>query len=389
MKLGTRAVHVARENAALGAEGESAHTAPLYLTSNFSYPSATSADRAAEGLGYLYSRHGNPTTAALARAVAGLEGAEAGMTFASGMAAISSAVLALGAGGVVLASEGLYGGSIQLLRDIGPQHGLQTRFVPAWDVDAVRRAIGSETRVLLVETMSNPLLRVADVRALGGLAKQHGIALIVDGTFTTPCLSLPLSEGASIVVHSVSKYIGGHGDLVGGVAVGSSEVMARLEPYARLLGGVMDPFSAWLCLRGIRTLPLRMERQCANAARLADVLATLPEVLRIHYPGRADHADHAVARAALSAPGAMISFELADGDAARRCYDRVAVVSRAASLGEVTSLLTHPVSFSHRGVPAAERQRLGIVDGLLRLSVGIEDVEDLEADLRQALAAGP
>ncbi|HXI58585.1 MAG TPA: aminotransferase class I/II-fold pyridoxal phosphate-dependent enzyme [Polyangia bacterium] len=385
IRIGTRAVQIARDAAALGPGGESAHNPPLFQTTNFDYPDAAAADRASEGGGFLYSRHANPTTQALGDAIAALEGAEAGRVFASGMAAVAAAVFAHGGGGEVLASEGLYGGSIELLRELGPRHGIETRFVPGWDVDAVRAAIGPRTRAVLVETLSNPLLRVANVPALGALARERGLALIVDATFTTPCLSRPLEQGATVVVHSLSKYIGGHGDLMGGVTAGSAAALAKIEPYSRLLGGVMDPFAAWLCLRGVRTLPLRMERQCASAARLAEVLAALPQVKRVFFPGRADHPDHAVCRDTLAAPGAMISFDLGDGAAARRAYDRVRVIGRAASLGEVASLLTHPVSFSHKGVPAEQRRRLGIGDGLLRLSVGIEDVADLEEDLRHAL----
>jgi cystathionine beta-lyase/cystathionine gamma-synthase len=386
VRLSTRAVHVARASGALGPNGESAHNPPLFQTTNYTYPDAAAADRAAEGQGFLYSRQGNPTTQGLAEAVAALEGAEAGMVFASGMAAITAAVFATATGGEVLASDGLYGGSIELLRELGPRHGVETRFVPVWDLAAVRAAIGPKTRALLVETVSNPLLRVADIPALGALARERGLALLVDATFTTPCLSRPLSQGATVVIHSVSKYIGGHGDLIGGAAAGSAAVIAALAPYSRLLGGIMDPFAAWLCLRGARTLPLRMERACANAARLAQVLSGLPQVKRVHYPGLDAHPDHQTCVTTLSAAGAMVSFELADGVAARRAYDRVQLISRAASLGEVASLLTHPASFSHKGLPAAERARLGIGEGLLRLSVGIEDVADLEADLRQALS---
>jgi cystathionine beta-lyase/cystathionine gamma-synthase len=238
----------------------------------------------------------------------------------------------------------------------------------------------------LIETLTNPLLRVADLGALGALARDRGVALIVDSTFTTPALVRPLEHGATVVIHSLSKYVGGHADLLGGVAIGAAPALAPLVQQRTLVGGVLDPFAAWLALRGLRTLAVRLERQVANAAHLADALAALPGVRRVWYPGRADHPDHARARSLLAAPGAMISFELADAAAARRCYDRVRVIGRAASLGDVTSLLTHPASFSHKDVPAAERARLGIVDGLLRLSVGIEDVEDLEADLREALA---
>jgi cystathionine beta-lyase/cystathionine gamma-synthase len=198
-------------------------------------------------------------------------------------------------------------------------------------------------------------------------------------------LCRPLEHGASVVIHSVSKYLGGHGDLIGGVAVGAAAVMTEIRRYRTLLGGSMDPFCGWLTLRGMRTLAVRVERQCATAARLAEVLGALPGVRRVHYPGRADHPDRARAQRLLGWPGAMVSFELADGAAARRVYDRVQVVARAASLGEVSSLLTHPASFSHKGLPAEERARLGIPDGLLRLSVGLEDPADLEDDLRQAI----
>jgi cystathionine beta-lyase/cystathionine gamma-synthase len=282
--------------------------------------------------------------------------------------------------------EGIYGGSTELLTALGPAVGVQARFVPAWDLAAVERAIGPGTRALLVETISNPLLRVPNLRALAELARARGIALLVDSTFTTPCLVRPLAHGATLVVHSVTKYLSGHGDVLGGVAVGSAEVIERLHKLQVLLGGVLDPFAAWLALRGLRTLPLRMERQCDSAAKLATALAAMPGVRRVHHPELPSHPDHALARTLLARGGAMVSFELADGAAAGRCYDRLRVISRAASLGEVCSLVSHPASFSHGGLPPAERARLGIADGLLRLSVGIEDVADLEADLAQALA---
>jgi cystathionine beta-lyase/cystathionine gamma-synthase len=385
--LATRAVHVAREGAALGPHGERAATAPLYQTANYVYEDAAGAAHAAEGESFLYSRHGNPTTDGLARAVAALEGAEEGLVFSSGMAAVSTALFAAGAGGEVLAAEGIYGGTTELLSGLAPRLGLRARFVPAWDLAAVEAALGDDTKVLLVETLSNPLLRVPDLRALGALARARGVTFVVDSTFTTPCLVRPLEHGANLVVHSVSKYLSGHGDVVGGVVVGSAAAVAPLRKARTLLGGNMDPFAAWLALRGLRTLPLRLARQCGSAVLLAAVLETLPGVVRVHHPSLPSHPDHALARRQLDAPGAMISVQLADGAAARRFYDRVRVFSRAASLGEVVSLVTHPASFSHGTVPPAERARLGIDEGLLRLSIGIEDIADLEADLRQALGA--
>jgi methionine-gamma-lyase len=386
--LATRAVHVAREGAPLGPNGERAGTAPLHQTANFVYDDAGGAAQAAAGAAFIYSRHGNPTTDGFARAVADLEGAEAGLAFASGMAAVSTAVLAWAAGGEVLASEGIYGGSTELLTELGPRFGVSARFAPAWDTRAVEAAMSATTKVVLVETLSNPLLRVPDLRALAAVARARGAKLVVDSTFTSPVLMRPLEHGADVVVHSASKYLSGHGDVIGGVAVGAR---ATLEPVRRmrtLLGGTMDPFAAWLALRGLRTLPLRLERQCATAARLAAALATMPAVKAVHYPGLPSHPDHRRALATLAAPGAMISLQLTDGAAARRFYDRVRVFTRAASLGEVVSLVTHPATFSHGGLPPEERARLGIDEGLVRLSVGVEDAGDLENDLRQALEAG-
>ncbi|HVZ71484.1 MAG TPA: aminotransferase class I/II-fold pyridoxal phosphate-dependent enzyme [Polyangia bacterium] len=386
LALATRAVHVARESGALGPTGERAATPPLHQTANYVYTDADGAAAAAAGEAFLYSRHGNPTTDALARAVADLEGAEAGLTFASGMAAIATAVFAAAAGGEVLAGEGIYGGSTDLLQTLGTSFGIRTRVVPAWDVAAVAAAIGPDTRALLVETLSNPLLRVPDLRALGDACHARGVALVVDSTFTTPMLARPIALGADLVVHSVSKYLSGHGDVVGGVVVGAAAALAPVRAARSLLGGVMDPFAGWLALRGLRTLPLRIARQCESAARLAAVLASLPAAKKVHYPGLPDHPDHARAKAQLAAPGAIIALQLADGAAARRFYDRVRVFSRAASLGEIVSLVTHPASFTHRRLSPEALAKTGIDDGLLRLSVGVEDVGDLEADLRQALA---
>jgi cystathionine beta-lyase/cystathionine gamma-synthase len=385
--LATRAVHVAREGAALGPHGERPATAALYQTANYLYPDAEGAASAARGDAFLYTRQGNPTTDAFARAVAELEGAEAGLCFASGMAAVATALFATAAGGEVLASEGIYGGTTELLTHLGPRFGLRARSAPAWDTAAFTAAVRPDTKVLLVETLSNPLLRVPDLRALGDLARSRGLTLIVDSTFTSPCLVRPLEQGAHVVLHSASKYLSGHGDVVGGIAVGTATAMGPLRDVRTMLGGNMDPFAAWLALRGLRTLPLRMKRQCESAVLLAAVLETLPGVKRVHHPSLPSHPDHARARTQLEAPGAMIAIQLADGAAARRFYDRIRVFARAASLGEVVSLVTHPTTFSHKGLSAEERARLGIDEGLLRLSVGIEDVADLEADLRQALGA--
>jgi methionine-gamma-lyase len=374
--------------APLGPIGERSHALPLYQTSNFVYDDAEGAGRAAAGEAFLYSRHGNPTVATLEAALADLEGGEAGLAFASGQAALASVLLALAgsAGGEVLASEGIYGGSTELLTELGGQAGLTLRLVPAWDTDAVARALRPATRLVLVETLTNPLLRVVDVRALGRLCRRRGLPLVVDATISTPLLSRPLTQGADVVLHSVSKYIGGHGDLVGGAAISSAATIAAVKKVRTQLGGIMDPFCAWLVARGLRSLGVRVERQCTTAAWLARALGRLPGVRAVHHPSLGSHPDRPRATRLIGAGGALVSFDLGTLGRARRCYDRVRVIGRAASFGEPTSLLTHPATFSHKGLPPAERRRLGITDGLLRLSVGLEDPADLLADLRQALA---
>lgn len=377
--------------AALGPAGETAHAVPLFQGTNFSYPDARAADEAAAGRGFLYSRHGSPTVTALEAAMANLEGAGAALAFGSGMAALAGALEAFAGDGEMLASEGIYGGSTELLGELARRHGATARFVPAWDVAQVAATLRPNTRMLLVETLSNPLLRVTDLPALARLCRAREVALVVDATTSTPIGCRPLLHGATLVVHSLSKYVGGHGDLIGGLVAGDEAAMVRVRRQRTLAGGVLDPFAAWLALRGLRTLAVRFERQCETAARLARVLVRHPLVRAVHYPALPGHPDRKLARRLFSngdAPAALISFALKNGTAARRFYDRVNLVARAASFGETTSLLTHPATFSHKGLSPAERARIGIDDSLLRLSVGLEDVADLEADIKQALGPG-
>lgn len=371
---------------ALGPHGERPHVPPVFLTSNFEYASADGADAAAAGEAYIYSRYANPTVEAFEIAVAQLERAEAACAFASGMGALSATLMALGAGGSLLVSDGIYGGTTEFVNAIGTQLGMTPSFVPAWNTEAVVAALHARPKVLLVETVSNPLLRVADVPALAAACAKTGTALIVDATFSTACLSRPLEQGATAVVHSASKYLAGHGDVIAGVVAASRAVLTGVTQYRKLVGANLGPFEAFLALRGLRTLPLRMERQCNNAAALASSLAEHPAVQAVHYPGLNSHPDFARAKRLLTCGGAMVTFELANLQAARRFYDRLKVIRRAASLGDVASLVTHPVSFSHKGVPEAVRLASGITDGLLRVSVGIEDAADLLADAKQALA---
>ncbi|HEY0715456.1 MAG TPA: aminotransferase class I/II-fold pyridoxal phosphate-dependent enzyme [Polyangia bacterium] len=373
----------------LGAAGETPHAVPLFQVTNFSYPDAHAADEAAAGRGFLYARHGNPTVAALEAAMADLEGAEAALAFGSGMGALAGALDAFTGAGELLASEGIYGGSTELLVELARRHGATARFVPAWDVEQVAASLRPNTRMLLVETLSNPLLRIVDLPALARLCRARDVALVVDATTSSPIGCRPIAHGATLVVHSLSKYVGGHGDILGGVVSGDAKAMARVRRQRTVAGAVLDPFAAWLALRGLRTLPVRYERQCTTAAKIARLLARHPAVRAVHYPALPGHPDRALARRLFSdgdAPSALVSFALKNGTAARRFYDRVRLISRAASFGETTSLLTHPATFSHKGLTPAERARLGIDDNLLRLSVGLEDAADLADDIKQALA---
>jgi methionine-gamma-lyase len=385
-KLSTRSVHVTRTKWQPHA-GEGAHVPPIYQTTNFDYPDARSADEAAQGRAYLYTRDANPTSDAFAHAVAQLEGAESGLAFAAGMGAMYAAVMAhVDRGDHVVASEGLYGGTTGLVRNLLPRLGVDATLVAAWDTDAVEQALRPKTRVLVVETITNPLVRVSDLPALGQLCRERGITLIVDSTFATPIVCRPLEHGASIVMHSATKYIGGHGDVSAGLCLGARAAVEKLLPLRSMTGGVLDPFAAWLGLRGLRTLALRVERQCENALRIARGLEGHPKITKVYYPGLKSHPDHERARKLLASFGAMLSFEVAGGGAgARRVYDGAKLIARAASLGEVESLFTHPASFSHRALSADERARLGISDGLLRLSVGIEDADDILADILHTL----
>jgi methionine-gamma-lyase len=370
-----------------GAKGARPHAPPIYQTSGFEYADARQAEEAAEGQRYIYSRYASPNEDMLAAAIAELEGAEAAMMFASGMGAIAAALESrLSAGDHVVSVHGLYGGTHELLVGVLPRFGVETTFVDAATADAVAPAIRPTTKVVYVEAISNPLLRVADLDGLGALCQERGVALLVDATFATPLLCRPIERGATLSIHSGTKYLGGHGDAICGVVSASAADVARLSSLRKLHGASLDPFAAWLVLRGLRTMGLRVERQVASAGAIARALVEMPGVERVWYPGLPSHPDHALAARILDGPGAMVSFEVAGGlDGARRVYDRLQLVARAASLGEITSLMTHPARFSHLRVDADSRRRAGIADGLLRLSVGIEDPGDLIDDLRQAI----
>ncbi len=368
---------------------------PIYHSVGYTYEDMEDLDAVFSGTSAnpVYTRYGNPTVAALEAAVAALEGAEAALAYGSGMAAIHAALLAAGAraGATVVAAHDLYGATYALLARLLVTQGVAVRFVDIADLDAVGAALAAAPpAALLVETVSNPLLKVADLPRLAELAHAAGAAFLVDNTFATPVLCRPLALGADFVIHSATKYLGGHGDVLGGVVVTSAARRAELYEVQKLLGANLGPQDAWLLHRGLKTLPLRVERQCANAARIAARLAGQPRVARVHYPGLPAHPGHALADRLLGgAFGAMISFDLRDAGRAEvfRFMAALRLIQTATTLGDVYSLVLYPAMSSHRALSPEERRRIGIGDGLVRLSVGIEDPADIIADLAQALAA--
>jgi methionine-gamma-lyase len=292
----------------------------------------------------------------------------------------------VGAGGHIVSVEGSYGGSHELVTHVLPRFGVSHTLATEASARAIDKAMRPDTKVVHVESISNPLLRVADIDGIAAVCRARGVPLVVDATFATPILQRPIEHGAMLSVHSATKYIAGHGDLLCGIVSGPKTEIAKVRRMRKFHGATVDPFAAWLALRGLRTLELRVSRQVASANAIARALLNMPGIERVHYPALESHPDHELAQRMLDGGGAMVSFEVKGGlESARRLYDRLHLVARAASLGDVTSLMTHPATFSHQALSDVERRRAGITDGLLRLSVGIEDAADIVDDLRQAL----
>jgi cystathionine beta-lyase/cystathionine gamma-synthase len=363
---------------------------PIAQTSTFAFASSAEMRRYLDGDPglYLYTRYANPTLRELEETLAALEGAEAGIVLASGMAAMSTAVLSLvRAGDEVLASASLYGGTIKLLSELLARLSVSARFVPPADLARVDQLAGDTSRLLILESPTNPTLDVVDLQAVCEAAHARGLAVVVDNTFATPIVQRPLALGADLVMHSLTKALAGHSDLIGGALVGSRARADAARATMKMLGGCLDPHAAFLALRGLRTLHLRVERQCRNALALARHFEGHAALVRVHYPGLESHPDHAIARRQMAAFGGIVSFELRGGlEAAERFYDRLQLVARAASLGGVESLASLPVHTSHHGLDLAALRTAGIEPGLVRLSIGVEDEADLVADLEQALA---
>ena len=380
----TRAIH----------SGESKHGAnspvatPIVRASNFTFASTEEMKRWAEGKSkaYIYTRYGNPTLAVAEAKLAELENAEAGLVTASGMAAISSALLAvLKAGDELIATRQLYGGSYRLLRDILPRLGIRVHHVEA-DLEGAERLVNAHTRALYVETPTNPTLRLVDLKKAVAFARRHKLVSLIDNTFATPILQKPLDWGFDIVVHSATKYLGGHSDLIGGALAATQQWVQKVREMVIFLGGSMDPDAAALLTRGIKTLEVRVHRQTEAAMAVARFLERHPKVAAVHYPGLSSHPDHRLARRQMKGFGAMLAFDLRGGLApARRFCDRCKIFLLAASLGGVESLIVLPIYTSHYRMSTHELSAAGVQQGTVRVSVGLEDPRDLISDLGQAL----
>jgi methionine-gamma-lyase len=370
--------------------GRNGPVAPaIERSANFVFADTAEMKRWAEGKSkaYIYTRYGNPTLAIAEAKLAALEGAEAAIVTASGMAAISSALFAvLQSGDELIATRQLYGGAYRLLRDLLPSLGIAVRFVEP-SLEGVDSLVNERTRALYIETPTNPTLRLVDLRKAAAVGRRHDIVTLVDNTFATPVLQKPIALGFDLVVHSATKYLGGHSDLIAGVAVGSEKWIARVRERVIYLGGSMDPGAAYLLIRGLKTLEIRVQRQCATALAVARFLEGHPKVARVHYPGLASHPSHRLARRQMSAYGGMLAFDLKGGlAAARRFCDRTRIFLLAASLGGVESLIVLPQFTSHYNMSAQELAAAGVAPGTVRVSVGLEDAADLISDLKQALA---
>jgi len=353
---------------------------PIYQTSTY----------VQEGLGrhkgYEYARTQNPTRAALEGNLAAIESGQAAFAFASGMAATGAVASMLKAGDHVIVSDNVYGGTFRLFERVLSRYQLTFTYVDTADLVATRRAFTPATRLLFVETPSNPITRITDLAGAAALAHDHGARLAVDNTFASPCLQRPIEFGADLVVHSTTKYLNGHSDSVGGAVIATrDDDVEWLKFVQNAAGAILGPFDAWLVLRGTKTLPIRMAQHNANGMALAELVAAHPKVSRVYYPGLPDHPQHALASRQMKGFGGMLAFDLGSLESARRLLEGVSLMALAESLGGVETLISHPASMTHASVPAAHRTALGITDGLVRISAGIEDIDDLKEDLLQGL----
>jgi cystathionine gamma-lyase/cystathionine beta-lyase len=378
MRFETDAIHAGhRPDKAYGAI-----SVPIYQTSTFAF------EDIGKTSGFEYSRIGNPTRRVLEETIAKLEGGKAGFACASGLAAESVVIHLLKAGDHVVAVEDIYGGTYRLFQDVMTHFGLEFSFIKMGNQEAIEKAIKPNTRMIWVETPSNPLLHIVDLEMAARVAKKHGLISVMDNTFASPYFLRPLEFGLDIVVHSTTKYLNGHSDVVGGAIVTNEKGLAqRLAFLQNALGAIAGPFDSWLVLRGIETLPLRMKQHEINATAIAHFLKTRPAIGRVFYPGLPEHPGHDLAAKQMKGFGGMVSFEMKGGlEAVNSFLRRVKVFTLAESLGGMTSLAGHPATQSHASMSREQREKIGITDGLVRLSVGLENIDDLLEDLAQALA---
>ena len=378
MGFATDAIHVGQEpDPATGAI-----IVPIYQTSTFVQ------EELGKHKGYEYARTSNPTRAALERNLAALEGAPFSFAFASGMAAINCLMSLLKSGDHVVAGQNLYGGSFRLFERVLKDFGLTFSYVNTCQLEEVERAFRPNTRMIFIETPTNPIMEITDIASTASLAHSHGTRLAVDNTFMSPYFQRPLALGADFVVHSTTKYLNGHSDGVGGAVMLNDDTLAdRLKFLQNAAGAVLGPFDSWLVLRGVKTLPVRMQQHNRNGMVVAEFLEHLyPKIKKVYYPGLPSHPQHELAKRQMAGFGGMISFDTGSLENARKVLKSVRLCSLAESLGGVETLVSHPASMTHASVPSDERNRRGITDGLLRISVGIEEVEDIIADLDQALS---
>jgi cystathionine gamma-lyase/cystathionine beta-lyase/cystathionine gamma-lyase/homocysteine desulfhydrase len=357
-------------------------TIPIYQTSTYVQPEL------GRHKGYEYARTKNPTRSALEANLAALERGKHGHCFASGMSAIDVVFRTLQSGDHVVAGEDMYGGSFRLFHRVLEKFGLTFTYVDTSNLDAVRAAMKAETKILYLETPTNPMMRISDIAACADLAHRAGAMVVVDNTFCSPYIQRPIELGADVVVHSTTKFLNGHSDSVGGVVVSNSDEFAEKVGFLQnAVGAILSPFDSWLVLRGTKTLAVRMKRHEENGLAMAQYLSNNRKVKKVNYPGLPDHPQHALAKRQMNGFGSMISFELGSRDSAKKFLDRVRLCSLAESLGGVETLISHPESMTHGSVPPENRKRLGITPGLVRISVGIEDIEDLIGDLDNAFEA--
>jgi len=387
VKFATKCVHAAEKpDPVFGA-----HTTPLFQTSTFIFENANqgAARFAGEEAGYVYTRipPNTPTHAVLAEKFAVLEGGEAGQTYSSGMAAITAVVLTiLKQGDSLISTDVVYGCTYSLFSEILPGLGIDVIFVDTSEPENVKKAFKPHTKMVFLETPANPTMSLCDIKKIAEIAREYGALCVVDNTFSTPYFQRPLECGADVSLSSCTKYIGGHADLLGGVVAGKKDFIKQMAPVVGYTGGIMGTHEAWLCIRGLKTLHIRMERHAENAMKVAEFLESRPEIKWVRYPGLPSHPQHDLACRQMSGFGGMLSFELNGGiEAGRRLMDNVRLCSLAVSLGATDTLIQHPASMTHACVPRKVRNKVGITDGLVRLSVGIEDCEDIIEDLEQSL----